>query len=67
MATCYLAYSLAAADHFDGQVEWARSIMEETWPGLADAAGADHLGRHDFEIAELIRDWIQKLTEASTA
>jgi hypothetical protein len=68
-ATSYLAYSLAAADHLDGQLEWAHALAEDAYEGVADAADdhADHLGMHDLEIARLIRDWIAERLGGSGA
>jgi tetratricopeptide (TPR) repeat protein len=68
MATIYLAYSLAAADHLDGQLEWAH-MAEDAYEGIADAADdhVDHLGVHDVEIARLIRDWIAERLGRSDA
>ncbi len=69
MATSYLAYSLAAADHLDGQWEWAHTLAEDAYEGIADAADnhADHLGAHDLELARLIRDWIAQRLNQSDA
>jgi len=69
MATSYLAYSLAVADHLDGQLEWAHTLAEDAYEGIADAADdhAEHLGVHDLQIARLIRDWIaRRLDEGDT-
>jgi hypothetical protein len=52
----------SATDHVDGQVEEAYAIMEETWPGVADAADTGDLGAGDLEIATVIRDWLRELT-----
>lgn len=60
MASCYLAYALTA-DHVDGQLEAAYAIMEETWPGVADAADAADLGTDYLEIATMVRDWVREL------
>jgi hypothetical protein len=69
MATSYLAYSLAAADHLDGQLEGAHALAEDAYEGIADAADdhADHLGSRDLEIARLIRDWIAERLSRSDA
>jgi hypothetical protein len=61
MATCYLGYALAAADHLDGQIDWASVLVEESWPALADAAGSGEATPDDLEIATLIRDWVHDL------
>jgi hypothetical protein len=60
VATSYLAYALAFADHIDGQVESAAVLAKDAHEGLADAAdeGHVHVGPHDVRIAELIRGWI---------
>lgn len=61
MATCYLAYSLAGADHLDGQVGWALEELEQTWPAIADAAEAGEVTADDLEIATILRDWVREL------
>ncbi|MEU8816705.1 TIR domain-containing protein [Actinoplanes sp. NPDC048796] len=60
-ATCWLAYSLAAADHLDGQVGWALDQVEASWPGIADAVDAGRADAADLEIATTIRDWVRGL------
>lgn len=60
MANCYLAYALAA-DHIDGQLEAAYAIMEDTWPGVADATDSADLEADYLEIATVIRGWLKEL------
>lgn len=61
VATSCLAYALAFADHIDGQVEAAAVLAQDAHEGLADAADEKHphVGRHDVQIAEVIRGWIE--------
>ena len=56
VATAYLAYALALADHLDGQVEVAAVLAEDASEGLADAA--DTADPRDVEAARLIQEWI---------
>jgi tetratricopeptide (TPR) repeat protein len=67
IATCWLAYSLAAADHVDGQIGWALEQVEESWPGIADAFEAGEADPADLEIATTIRDWVRDLAAGQEA
>ncbi|MFY1694875.1 tetratricopeptide repeat protein [Solwaraspora sp. WMMA2101] len=60
MATCLLAYSLAGANHVDGQVGLALEELEESWPAIADAAETGELSSDDLEIATILRDWVRQ-------
>ncbi|MEV0663676.1 hypothetical protein ACIBI3_20860 [Actinomadura luteofluorescens] len=60
LATCFLAHALALADQFDGQLETAVPLAEESWEGLLELAdrGPGTLGPKDLEVAEALRRWI---------
>ena len=67
VATSYLAYALAFADHIDGQVESAAVLAKDAYEGLADFAELhpDQVGPHDVRIAELIHEWIEDRLDQS--
>jgi hypothetical protein len=60
VATAYLAYGLAVADHIDGQIEQAVLLIEYAYGGVADAAAAGdaRLGPHDLETVRIMHEWI---------
>ncbi|MBB5917506.1 hypothetical protein BJY24_006418 [Nocardia transvalensis] len=61
VATSYVAYALAFADQFTGQLEVAAVLARDAYEGLDDAAADDpsRLGPHDVRVAELILRWIE--------
>ncbi|WKU04961.1 tetratricopeptide repeat protein [Micromonospora sp. HUAS LYJ1] len=63
VATAYLAYAMALADHLDGQVETAAVLAEDASEGLAEAA--DTADPRDVEAARLIHEWIGGLLAGS--
>lgn len=60
IASCFLAYALAFADHVDGQLELAAERVQDAYEGLADAVAENdpRVGPHDLRIAELVREWV---------
>jgi hypothetical protein len=66
LATSYLAYAMALADHIDGQAETAVLLARDAYEGLADAAlESDTVSPHGLRIAGLILDWITELLDQS--
>ncbi|MGK3201420.1 tetratricopeptide repeat protein [Amycolatopsis sp. MEPSY49] len=62
-AKIVLAHALAAADQYDGQIEIALTIAEDSRDGLEEAASRipDGVGPDDLRIAEMIHHWILAL------
>lgn len=62
VATSYLAYALAYADHLDGQLADAAVLAQDAYEGLADAEqdAPAHVRPSDVRLAELIRTWIEE-------
>jgi hypothetical protein len=68
IATCYLAHSLAVADHIggeSGQLASASVLAKDACDGLADAAeeSSEGIGGSDVETAELVNQWILAMLE----
>jgi hypothetical protein len=75
-ATAYLAYCHAVSDHIDGSIEDASALAENAYGGLADArddalederspAELVEMLERETEIADRIRQWINRLSEAA--
>ncbi|MBP2327223.1 tetratricopeptide (TPR) repeat protein [Kibdelosporangium banguiense] len=62
-ASMVLAHALAAADQYDGQIEDALTIIQESRDGLAEAAARtpDTVEPYDLEIAEILHHWMVRL------
>ena len=67
IASSFLAYALAFADHVDGQLEDAADIARDAYEGLADAVAENdpHVGPHDLRIAEIVRRWVDDRLDQS--
>lgn len=68
-AKIMLAHALAAADQLDGQIEGALVIAEDSRTGIEEAAARTTgvVQPADFEIAEMIHQWILTLKNAGEA
>lgn len=62
IATSYLAFALAFADHVDGQLESAAVLAQDAYEGISDAAleNDPRVGPHYMPVAELVHEWIEE-------